>query len=164
MALVWTAVLVYAVAGIGLDLLNVATANVLWPLHDTFVAFVGKVELSNTELFEQTFVRFDVEGHAVYVGQQGSTDEYFVPSAANPTYGSDAGAERVVNVVDSGWQLLVVLAAPVLAWVAVRTGDEAPASTATDGADTAPGAEGRPDAADDHGSDPDPLAAETPED
>jgi hypothetical protein len=137
MALAWTAVLVYAVAGIGLDLLNVATANVLWPVHDQFYAMVGKVEFSNTVLFEQTFVQFGVDGHAVYVGQQGSTARFFVPSAVNPTYGSDAGAERVVNIVDSGWQLLAVLAAPALAYAALRTGTDTPTGAGV--GDTGPG-------------------------
>ena len=158
MALAWTAVLVYAVAGIGLDLLNVATANVLWPVHDMFFALIGTVEFSNTVFFEQTFVQFGVDGHAVYVGQQGSTARYFVPSAVNPTYGSDAGAERVVSIVDSGWQLLVVLAAPVMAFAALRTG----AKTAA-GADAGEGVEAAVPGPRGPEADADPAGAPSPE-
>jgi hypothetical protein len=151
--LAWVAVAVYAVAGIGLDLFNVATANPLWPLHDQFYAVVGTIQFTNQELFVQTFVAFGRDGHAVYVGQQGGTGEFFVASPLNPTRGPDAGAERVLTVADSGWQLLVLLASPVVGWAALRSGAAADAVAAAGddpggGATTVSGAEDATDSDD----------------
>ena len=87
--LAWVAVLVYAVVGIGLDLFNIAAANPLWPLHDMFYGIIGQIQFTNQELFVQTYVRFDVDGHAVYVGQQGDTGSRFLRSPFNPTRGPD---------------------------------------------------------------------------
>lgn len=120
--LAWVAVLVYAIAGIGLDLFNIATANPLWPVHDTFYAFVGQVQFTNQELFVQTYVQFDIDGYVVYVGQQGGTGVHFVGSAANPVRGPDGNSERVVDIVESGWQLTILAAAPVVGWAAARSG------------------------------------------
>jgi membrane-bound metal-dependent hydrolase YbcI (DUF457 family) len=127
--LAWVAVLVYAVAGIGLDLFNIATANPFWPVHDTFYAFVGQVQFTNQELFVQTYVQFDTNGYAVYVGQQGGTGAHFVGSPANPVRGPDGNSERVVDIVESGWQLTVLAAAPVVGWAAARSDAAADSST-----------------------------------
>jgi hypothetical protein len=119
--LAWVAVVVYAVAGIGLDLLNVATANPFWPLHDQFYAFVGSIVFSNQELFAQSYVQFGTEGYAVYVGQQGGTARFFVPSPLNPVRGPNGNSERIVDIVESGWQLLVLVSAPLVGWFAARS-------------------------------------------
>jgi hypothetical protein len=132
--LAWVAVLVYAVVGIGLDLFNIAAANPLWPLHDMFYGIIGQIQFTNQELFVQTYVRFDVDGHAVYVGQQGDTGSRFLRSPFNPTRGPDGDAERTFAVVDSGWQLLVLASAPAVGWAAARSGVPA-AVTAGDAAD-----------------------------
>ena len=132
--LAWVAVLVYAVAGIGLDLFNVAAANPLWPLHDMFYGIIGQIQFTNQELFVQTYVRFDANGHAVYVGQQGDTGSRFLRSPFNPARGPNDSAERTFAVVDSGWQLLVLLTAPVVGWAAARSGAPA-AATAGDAAE-----------------------------
>jgi hypothetical protein len=136
-----------------MDLFNVATANPLWPLHDQFYAVVGTIQFTNQELFVQTFVAFGRDGHAVYVGQQGGTGEFFVASPLNPTRGPDAGAERVLTVADSGWQLLVLLASPVVGWAALRSGAAADAVAAAGddpggGATTVSGAEDATDSDD----------------
>ncbi|MFB6205907.1 MAG: metal-dependent hydrolase [Haloglomus sp.] len=123
--LAWIAITVYAVAGIGLDLLNVATANPLWPVHDMFYAVVGQLMFTNQELFVQTYVAFGKHGYAVYVGQRGGTAAFFVPSPLNPVLGPNGNTERVVDVVESGWQLLVLGSAPVIGWLAARSGTAA---------------------------------------
>jgi inner membrane protein len=124
--LAWLAVFVYAVAGIGLDLLNIASANPFWPVRDTFYAFIGQILFSNQELFVQTYVQFGHKGYAVYVGQQAGTPDIFLPSPLNPVRGPNGNSERVVSVVESGWQLLVVAAAPLVGWLATRS--DAPAT------------------------------------
>ncbi|PSP97140.1 hypothetical protein BRC89_12085 [Halobacteriales archaeon QS_4_70_19] len=167
--LAWVAVLVYAVAGIGLDLLNVATANPLWPLHDVFFAVVGQVMFTNQELFVQTYVGVGERGYAIYLGQQGGTADFFVPSPLNPVRGPDGNSERVVDVVESGWQLLVLASAPVVGWLAAnsdapaaaRSADGAPAADDPDGPDEpdapdAPAADGDSDPTPAEG-DPDPT-------
>lgn len=132
--LAWVAVVVYAVAGIGLDLLNVATANPFWPVRDMFYAFVGGILFTNQEFFVQTYVQFGKHGYAVYVGQQGGTAEFFVPSPLNPVRGPNGNSERIVDIVESGWQLLVLASAPVVGWLAAHSDvpPRAPASTAGD--------------------------------
>lgn len=141
--LAWVAVLVYAVAGIGLDLFNIATANPFWPAHDMFYALVGQVQFTNQELFVQTYIQFDSNGYAVYVGQQGGTGVRFVGSPANPVRGPDGNSERVVDVVDSGWQLTVLAAAPVVGWAAARSGTPAGGTAVETAADAT--ADERPD-------------------
>jgi hypothetical protein len=120
--LAWVAVAVYAVAGIGLDLLNIATANPFWPVRDQFYAFVGGIVFTNQELFAQSYVQFGKQGYAVYVGQQGGTAEFFVSSPLNPVRGPNGNSERVVDIVESGWQLLVLASAPLVGWLASRSG------------------------------------------
>ncbi len=150
--LAWVAVVVYAAAGIGLDLLNVATANPFWPLHDQFYAFVGSIVFSNQELFAQSYVQFGTEGYAVYVGQQGGTAEFFIPSPLNPVRGPNGNSERIVDIVESGWQLLVLAAAPLVGWLAAHS-DAASRTTASPadgaGSEAASGSEADPVPTDD---------------
>ncbi|WP_276258348.1 metal-dependent hydrolase [Haloglomus litoreum] len=147
--LAWVGVVVYAVAGIGLDLFNIATANPFWPVRDQFYAFVGGIVFTNQEFFAQSYVQFGKQGYAVYVGQQGGTAEFFVSSPLNPVRGPNGNSERVVDVVESGWQLLVLVSAPLVGWLAAHSDASAGAAapSARDGsreagtgteADTAP--------------------------
>jgi hypothetical protein len=125
----WVAVVVYAFAGIGLDLFTGGGANPLYPLHDQFYAFSGRVEYSTADGWEQTFVEVTRDaaadaggeggsgggGTTVDAGQRGSTAEVHVTSGIDPTRGAEPdGVERVFPVVRSGWQLLLVLTAGVV--------------------------------------------------
>lgn len=145
--LAWVAVAVYAVAGIGLDLLNIATANPFWPVHDQFYAFVGSIVFTNQEFFAQSYVQFGKQGYAVYVGQQGGTGEFFLSSPLNPVRGPNGNSERVVAIVESGWQLLVLASAPLVGWLASRSGAATGTGTPAGTDDTAgrpPGETGEP--------------------
>ena len=112
----WVAVLAYALAGTGLDLLNVDAANPVWPVDTMFYSFVGKVEYTTTQGFVQTYYSYDPDGRWThYVGQRGRPPNFCKPSLWKPSCGADGGtATRVTEIVQSGWQLLLVAASPVV--------------------------------------------------
>ena len=109
----WTAVVAVVVSGLGLDIFTGSGANPLYPLFDQFYAFTGSIEWSSTKGFVQTFVEVRPSetgstgggGGTVDVGQKGSTQEYRVGTAVDPTEGpEEPGVERIVPVVYAGWQ------------------------------------------------------------
>ena len=118
----WVAVLAYALAGTGLDLLNLDAANPVWPIDTMYYSFVGKVELSTTQGFVQTYYRYDPDGRwAHYVGQRGRHPYFCKPSLWKPACGTDGGAApRTTEIVQSGWQLLLVAASPAVLFVRGR--------------------------------------------
>jgi len=107
----WVAVAVYAVAGIGMDLFNIESAAVLYPLSDRYFSIVGKLVLSTQEGVVQTYVK--VGDGWLAAATQGTMETRHVPSWVNPTPGTDnpPDADRTVRIVDSGWQLVVVATA-----------------------------------------------------
>jgi hypothetical protein len=110
------AVLVYALAGIAPDLFNLTGANPVWPLDTLYYSVVGTLEYSTTRGLVQTFYEYRPGGRFVHhVGQRGRPPRYCNPSAWSPTCGAsgDDSAERVVPLVQSGWQTLLVLASVV---------------------------------------------------
>jgi membrane-bound metal-dependent hydrolase YbcI (DUF457 family) len=125
----WVAVVVYAFAGIGLDLFTAGGANPLYPVHDQFYAFTGRVEYSTVGGWEQTFVEVVRDAPAdggsgngggggtttVDAGQRGSTAEVHVTSGIDPTRGAEPDdVERVFPIVRSGWQLLLVVSSAIV--------------------------------------------------
>jgi hypothetical protein len=115
----WTAVVVYVVAGIGLDLFNVDAAAVLWPIDRRFYLVVGRAAYSTQGGFVQTFVEFQAGWPPVLVESFGTGR--FVATPLDTAPGPDpADAARVLQVVESGWQLLLLAAAAVGVSVAVR--------------------------------------------
>jgi len=119
----WVALLAYALAGTGLDLLNLDAANPIWPVDTMYYSFVGKVEYTTTQGFVQTYYRYDPEGRwAHYVGQRGRPPNFCRPSFWKPACGADGSgaATRSSEVVQSGWQLLLVAASPVVLFVRAR--------------------------------------------
>jgi membrane-bound metal-dependent hydrolase YbcI (DUF457 family) len=131
--LAWVAVVVYAFAGIGLDLFTRFGANPFYPLHDQFYAVSGELQYSTTVGWEQTFVELNLGGEAaadtggggggsggdggpaIDAGQRGSTEDVHINSGIDPTRGAEpADVERVFPVAQSGWQLLLVLTAGVV--------------------------------------------------
>lgn len=107
----WVAVAAYAVAGIGLDLFNVESAAVLYPLSNRYYAVVGRFVLSTHEGVIQTYVQF-ADGW-LKVASPGTTGTHHVQTWVNPTAGPDDpwGARRSLRLVDSGWQLVLVVTA-----------------------------------------------------
>jgi hypothetical protein len=112
----WVALLAYALAGTGLDLLNLDAANPIWPVDTMYYSLVGKVEYSTTEGFVQTYYTHDPDGRWThYVGQRGRPPYFCKPSLWSPACGGDPGsAVRATEVVQSGWQLLLVASTPVV--------------------------------------------------
>ncbi|HKL28163.1 MAG TPA: metal-dependent hydrolase [Natrialbaceae archaeon] len=95
------------VAGIGPDLVTNG-ANLLYPVHDQFYAFDGRLRFSTQRGVLQTFVEEE--------SAKGSTrtQQYFTGADPNPeqtgTSNVTETTERVFLLVDSGMQLLLVLA------------------------------------------------------
>lgn len=98
-----------ALGGIAPDLMTNGV-NLLYPVHDTFYAFDGKLELSSTRGVVQTFVEFG-QGTDTVVG---TTETVHYETGVDVAKGEDpANAERVFPVVSSGMELLVVVTAGV---------------------------------------------------
>jgi hypothetical protein len=107
----WVAIAAYAVAGIGLDLLNVESAAVLYPISNRYYAIVGHLVVSSQEGIVQSYVGF---GNGWFeVATRGTTATHHVVSWINPTpgTGNPADAVRRVRFVDSSWQLVLVMTA-----------------------------------------------------
>lgn len=100
----WVAVAAYAVAGIGLDLFNIESAAVFYPLSDRYYAVVGKLVLSTQEGVVQTYVEFG-DGW-LEVASPGTVHDHHVGSWLDPGDG-----ERRLRLVDSGWQAALVATA-----------------------------------------------------
>ncbi|WP_336036676.1 metal-dependent hydrolase [Halobacterium yunchengense] len=85
--------------------------NLLYPVHDRFYTFSGRLHLSSTEGVVQTFVDFaDEPGGGGTVG--GTTENTHYYTGVDVERGPDpADAERVFPVVSSGMELVVVLTA-----------------------------------------------------
>lgn len=118
-SLAWVWVLVYAVAGVGLDLVTVQGANLFYPVYDQFFEFTGRAYLSTAEGFVQTFVDVSLGGGPggtsggvdVDAGQIGSSEEVFVDTGVNPGDDPEQGpANRRFPLLVRGWQLALTLA------------------------------------------------------
>ncbi|MFC6941512.1 metal-dependent hydrolase [Salinirubellus sp. GCM10025818] len=119
----WVAVLAYALAGTGLDLLNLDAANPVWPAGTMYYSLVGKLEYSTTEGFVQTFYSYDPDGRWThYVGQRGRYPYFCKPSLWQPGCGNTGSDPRTSAIVQSGWQLLLVAATPAVLLVRKRLG------------------------------------------
>jgi hypothetical protein len=110
----WVAIAAVTLAGIGLDFVTNGAA-VLYPLVDQFYVLNGRVELSTTQGLIQTFVEVpDPSGGSVPAPESvGSTENVTYTTAVDPSPEEGvepATVERIVPVVRSGWQLLVVVA------------------------------------------------------
>ncbi|WP_255149069.1 metal-dependent hydrolase [Halorarius halobius] len=117
----WVAVAAYVVPGILLDLLNVESAAPLYPVHDRFYSVVGRFEVNNKQGIVFTFIQPNLGPGPLFPGARRGTvaGQYVVPTFLNPAPGPDQGLERVFFAVESGWELLVILAGVTV--VAART-------------------------------------------
>jgi hypothetical protein len=107
------ALVAVAVAGIGLDMVTNGV-NAVWPLHDRFYTVDGRAVLSNQRGFVQTFVDLSPEP-AADGGTTRTTDNTHYSTGVDPSAGDEPGnVERVFPLVRSGWQLLFVVAAPLV--------------------------------------------------
>lgn len=119
----WVAIAAYLVAGIGLDLCSAQGANLLYPVHDRFYAVTGRLVYSTEDGLVQTYVSIGGDG-LLSVGSPGTTATHHVESWANPTQGTGwtSGVERRVQLLESGWQAIVVLAAAAVLLIRGRSG------------------------------------------
>lgn len=101
----WTTVAAVVFAAIGPDLVNNG-ANLFYPVHDQFYVFDGRIRLSDQRGILQTFVEEPSEPSV------GSSEEVQYRTGADPDpqqSGADTNTERVFLVVESGFELLVVV-------------------------------------------------------
>ncbi|MFC7233899.1 metal-dependent hydrolase [Halosegnis marinus] len=102
---------------VALDLFNVESAAVLWPVHGRFFGVVGKVGYSTTEGALFTLVKPNLGGGELFpeAGSGTVAGGRHIATFLNPADGPDTGVVRDLVLVGSGWQLLVVLAGAVVA-------------------------------------------------
>jgi len=107
----WVTVLAYAVSAIGLDLVT-GGVNLLYPLHDQFYRLDGRLLYSTTRGVVQTFVDLNPETGPIPAPEGlGTASEVHVGTAIDPRKGPEPkNVERIVPVVQSGWQLLLLVA------------------------------------------------------
>jgi len=109
----WVAVLAYAISAVGLDFVT-GGVNALFPLHDQLYVLDGKIELSSKRGIVQTFVETPSDSGSGGVPQPtstGSSENVTVTTGVDPEPGGgveDISVERIVPVVRSGWELLVL--------------------------------------------------------
>jgi len=124
--LAWTGVVVYAFAVIGPDLVWNGV-NVLYPLHDQFVALSGEVRVSNQRGLIQTVVDLSPAeesgggggsslGAAVDSVSRGNTSQTQYATGVNPSPGEpDTGpVERTFPVARDGLDLLLLVSGTVV--------------------------------------------------
>lgn len=138
----WVSVAAFAFAGVGLDLLNVEGAAALWPLDDAYYSIVGRAELNNKEGFLQTFVEVDLSGGGPLVDFRTHRPRYTPPLPYDPATGT-----FVFTIVESGWQLLFLVAGPLVlaarAWLPTGAIDRLDAGTDSGDVDRARAGERR---------------------
>jgi hypothetical protein len=110
----WVGLLVHTFAHIALDWTHLEGINLLWPVLDRFFALDGKVYLSASEGFVQTFVdvgRDPETGRSVIdAGQGGTRAETHVSNPAQPDPEPDPGpVDRRFPIAVRGWQLHLLL-------------------------------------------------------
>lgn len=112
----WVALAAFCLA-VGLDLFNIESAAVLWPVHDRFFGVVGKVGYSTREGVLFTLVKPNLAGGELFpeAGSGTVSGGRHIVSFLNPADGPDTGVVRDLVFVESGWQLLVVLAGAAVA-------------------------------------------------
>ncbi|MFB6360966.1 MAG: metal-dependent hydrolase [Halobacteriales archaeon] len=120
----WVALAAYAVAGIGLDLFNVEGVALFYPVSTRYYAVVGQLIASTEAGLIQTYVQLG--SGWLDVASPGRTTNHHIATWINPTprANNPAGVERRLRIVDSGWQLVLLVTALVAAparWVFDRT-------------------------------------------
>lgn len=113
----WTTLAAVVFAAIGPDLVTNG-ANLFYPVHDQFYALDGRIRLSDQRGILQTFVE-EPSGSDV---ARGSSEEVQYRTGADPTPDStvtdpdpepERDPERVFMVVESGFELLMVVVGTV---------------------------------------------------
>lgn len=106
----WVALVTLSLSHILLDAFYNG-ANLLWPLHDQFYDFSGKLLLTDRRGVVQTFVEVDGGDGAVTESMsRGTTDTVHYSTGFNPTREkSAANVERAFPVAGSGERLVLVV-------------------------------------------------------
>jgi hypothetical protein len=105
--LAWVGVAAYALAGIGPDLFTNGV-NVLYPIYDQFISLSGRVWLTDQRGLVQTIWE-------VQESTRGTTETTHYATGVDTARGADPpDKERIFPLVDTGFQLLLVLSAVVV--------------------------------------------------
>ena len=119
----WVALASFVVAGIAPALFAGDGAALLYPIEGARYVFEGRLGFSTREGVVQTFLAFDAAGPGVLpIESVGTAAGDPVASRINPDGrpGLDPGTDRELRLVETGWQLVVVVAAAAV--FAVRFG------------------------------------------
>ena len=100
----WVAVASFVVAGIVFDLFTSVGVALLYPLVDRYYVVSGRLVLSSQEGVVQTY--FDLGEGWLALETTGRTSTHRIDTWVTPT-----DDERRLRLVESGWQLVVVLTA-----------------------------------------------------
>lgn len=105
------AVVSLTVAGIGLDYVTNGV-NLLYPLHDQFYTLSGRLELTSTQGLVQTFLQAAPAHPATTANTHYATAVNPAGPGQHPSH-----VERIAPIVESGWQLwLVLVGLGAVAW------------------------------------------------
>ncbi|WP_276271926.1 metal-dependent hydrolase [Haloarcula litorea] len=115
----WFCVFTYAVGHVLFDAVT-GGANLLWPIHDEFYVFRGRLELSSQRGIVQTFVEWNTGGGGSGSGGGGggpslksigntSTVQMDTGVDPNPGQAEPENVDRIFPVVRGGWQLYLLV-------------------------------------------------------
>jgi len=114
----WVALLAYVVSGIGLDFVA-GGVNPLYPVVDQFYTLDGKIQLSDQRGIVQTFVEFD--GGLPAPEGLGSSQDVNISTGIDPApSGGETDPERTFLIVNSGWELLLLVVGTAVTWARLR--------------------------------------------
>ncbi len=118
----WFCVFVYAVGHVLFDAVS-GGANLLWPIHDQFYQFRGRLELSTQRGIVQTFVETGTSGGSgggsggsgggglPTPNAMGNSSEIQMDTAVDPDPSgtADGPVDRIFPVARGGWQLYLLV-------------------------------------------------------
>ncbi|MBV0922821.1 metal-dependent hydrolase [Halomicroarcula limicola] len=109
----WFCIVVYAVGHVLFDTVT-GGANLLWPIHDEFYVFRGRLELSTRRGIVQTFVEWKPNsggGSSPSLKSIGNTSTVQMDTGVDPNPGraEPENVDRIFPVVRGGWQLYVLV-------------------------------------------------------
>ena len=110
----WVALTAFVAAGIAPEAVGDPGANLLYPVDDAYYVIDGLLLFSTQDGVVQTFVSATAEGPGLLPFESlGTTETHAISTWVNPDGrpGLGGGDERVLTLVEAGWQAVVVAAA-----------------------------------------------------
>ena len=131
----WVSLAAFLVVGIGVDLFGDAGVNLLYPFHDAFYRVDGRFLYSTQRGIVQTYVGWgDGTLGPLAIDNPGTTATYHVSTwvTPEPDVGLSADVDREVTIVETGWQVVLIVSSVALlavrfteSWIEKRTHEAA---------------------------------------